>query len=145
MILYLDASALVKRYLVEAGSNELAQAVKDAELTGTSIITRAETVAAFAKAVRVEVLDEAEGKAARQLFRAEWMNVVRIQATELIVGRAASLAWEYGLRGYDAVHLASALAWQEGLQEAIVFATFDRHLWNSGSRAGLKCFPTALP
>lgn len=145
MILYLDASALVKRYVTEVGSHDVAQAIERAELTGTSIITRAEAVAAFAKAIRVGALEAVEGEAALQLFRAEWTDVVRIQATELVIGRAALLAWEHGLRGYDAVHLASALAWQEGLQEPVFFATYDRHLSHSSRKAGLKFFPPTLP
>lgn len=144
MILYLDASALVKRYVAEVGSDDVAQAIENSQLIGTSLITQAETVAAFAKAMRVGALEAAEAEAALQLFRIDWTDVVRIQATELVVGRAASLAWEYGLRGYDAVHLASALAWQEGLQASVVFVTYDRQLWSFSSKAGLKCFPEAL-
>ena len=43
MILYLDASALVKRYIAEPGTPELAEAIAAAEVVGTSIISRAET------------------------------------------------------------------------------------------------------
>ena len=34
----------------------------------------------------------------------------------IIVDRAATLAWKFPLRGYDAVHLASAVLWQETLE-----------------------------
>lgn len=145
MILYLDASALVKRYVAEVGSDEVTEIVGNATLIATSILTQAETVAAFAKAIRVKALEAGEAEAALQLFRAEWSDVIRVQATELIVGRAASLAWEHGLRGYDAVHLASALAWQAGLQESVIFATYDRYLWTTSNTVGLMCFPEALP
>lgn len=145
MILYLDASALVKRYVAEVGSVDVAQAIQESEVTGTSIITRAETVAAFAKARRGGALDATEAEAALQHFRVDWTNVARIQASELVIARAASLAWDHGLRGYDAVHLASALSWQDGLQESVVVATFDRQLWHASSKSGLKCFPAASP
>jgi hypothetical protein len=61
------------------------------------------------------------------------------------VERAEALAWEYGLRGYDAVHLASALTWQESVGEQIVLATFDEQLWEAAKRAGLKAWPDPLP
>lgn len=48
MILYLDASALVKRYIAELGSAEVAMAITTADVVGTSIISRAETAAALA-------------------------------------------------------------------------------------------------
>ena len=51
MILYLDASALVKRYVAELGSPQMSEAIAEAEMIGTVIISRAEIAAALAKAV----------------------------------------------------------------------------------------------
>lgn len=39
MILYLDASALVKRYVDEPGSVEVNQAISQAEMTGTALVS----------------------------------------------------------------------------------------------------------
>ena len=39
--------------------------------------------------------------------------VKRYVAGEPLAARAGTLAWEHGLRGYDAVHLATALFWRE--------------------------------
>lgn len=49
MIVYLDASALVKRYVAESGSAELAELVECASLLGTSIVSRAEVATALGK------------------------------------------------------------------------------------------------
>ena len=145
MILYLDASALVKRYVAEPGAREVAEAIAAAEVVGTSLISRAETSAAFAKAVRVGALTRQEAASALQVFRSEWPNLVRVQATEVLVARADELAWELGLRGYDAVHLASALLWQDGMGEQVTVATFDRQLWEAVERRGMIPFPDDLP
>ena len=145
MILYLDASALVKRYIAEPGTSEVAEAIAAAEVVGTSLISRAETSAALAKAVRVGTLTREEAASALQVFRSEWPNLVRVQATEVLVARADELAWELGLRGYDAVHLASALLWREGMGERMTVATFDRQLWEAAERRGLIPFPDDLP
>ena len=51
------------------------------------------------------------------------------------------LAWEHGLRGCDAVHLATALAWRETLGEAVTVATYDRELWRGALAAGLSPWP----
>ena len=56
MILYLDASALVKRYVAEPGSAEVSEAISRAEAIGTALISRAEVAAALAKAVRGKAL-----------------------------------------------------------------------------------------
>ncbi len=145
MILYLDASALVKRYIAEPGTSEVTAAIAAATVVGTSIISRAETAAALAKAVRTRTLSQQEAASALQVFRSEWPNLVRVQTTETLVARADVLAWELGLRGYDAVHLASALLWQDGVDEKIVFATFDRQLWEAAGQRGLAQFPDDLP
>jgi predicted nucleic acid-binding protein len=144
VILYLDASALVKRYVAERGTREVAEAIASAEVVGTSLITRAETAAALAKAVRVGALTRDEAASALQVFRSEWPNLVRVQATEVLVARADELAWDLGLRGYDAVHLASALVWQDGMGERVTVATFDRQLWEAAEGRGLAVFPDDL-
>jgi predicted nucleic acid-binding protein len=69
MILYLDASALVKRYVKEEGSTAVAKAIQEATYVGTAAITRAETVAALAKAARVGTVTREEAHSAVQQFR----------------------------------------------------------------------------
>lgn len=145
MIVYLDASALVKRYIQEQGTPEIIQVFIQAEAVGTSILSRAETAAALAKANRLNVLAKDDADRAISRFRGEWLDLIRIQATESVVARADQVAWGYGLRGYDAVHLASALLWHEQLNQEVAFATFDRQLWFAAGSSGLSTFPQDLP
>jgi predicted nucleic acid-binding protein len=60
---------------------------------------------------------------------------------EALVSQAEQAAWEYGLRGYDAVHLAAAKVWREEMGHPIVLATFDQELWEAANLAGLKVWP----
>jgi predicted nucleic acid-binding protein len=53
VIVYLDASALVKRYVAETGSAEVEALIGAARATGTGVLSRAEVAAALAKAARV--------------------------------------------------------------------------------------------
>ncbi len=145
MILYLDASALVKRYVAEPGSAEVSAAISRAKVTGTALVSRAEVAAALAKAVRVDALTREEALASLQVFRKEWPDLVRVQVTEMVVARAGTFAWDHGLRGYDAVHLAAASVWQDALGERVTLATFDRHLWNAAQTVGLEAYPADLP
>lgn len=145
MIIYLDASALVKKYVAEPHSAEVIDLIVQAKVAGTSLLSRAEVVATLAKLVRMNALHKDEAVSALQIFRQHWRDYERLQVTEALITRADALAWEYGLRGYDAVHLASALRWQEALAEPITLATFDRQLWYSGQAAGLNVWPPALP
>jgi predicted nucleic acid-binding protein len=145
VIAYLDASALVKRYVVERGSQATIALTADSDMTATSIVSRAEIAAAFAKAVRAGLVKGDVARNAQQRFAADWPDLLRVPVTEALVERAERLAWEHGLRGYDAVQLASALTWQESAGEEIVLATFDQQLWEAAKRSGLKAWPDQMP
>jgi predicted nucleic acid-binding protein len=145
VIVYLDASALVKRYIQELGTSEVMQAFIQSEAVGTSIISRAETAAALAIANRLNALTKDDADLAIRRFREEWPDLIRIQATESVVARADQVAWEYSLRGFDAVHLASALLWHEQLGQEVTFATFDRQLWFAARSSSLVALPKDLP
>ena len=114
------------------------------ELAGTAVITRAEVGAALAKAIRTSALTREEALACLGRFRQDWPRLVRTHVSEATVARAEQLAWQYSLRGYDAVHLASALLWQESLGEPVSMAAFDRALWQAADQAGLLAYPAAL-
>ena len=144
MIAYLDASALVKRYVSERGSRETADLTAHAEAVATSLVSRAEVAAALAKAVRLGIVEVESGRKAQRAFGSQWADIVKIPVTEALVSRAEVLAWDHALRGYDAVQLASALTFQESVGAKITFATFDRNLWEAGKRAGVRIWPETL-
>lgn len=141
MILYFDASALVKRYVAEKGSVDVARLLAQADIVGTSLISRAELPAALAKAACIKLLSRKDAAQALQVFRAEWGDWIRILLTETIVAQADTLSWEHSLRGYDAVHLATALFWQETLGEPLTLVTYDRQLWEAACKSKLNVFP----
>lgn len=145
MIAYLDAGALVKRHVDERGSHETIEFAARAEVVATSLISRAEVAAALAKAVRAKLLEEDEAREAQRAFGTHWQDIARIPITDALVSRAETLAWEYGLRGYDAVQLASAALFQESLGTAIRLATFDKQLWDAARRAGFEPWPDKPP
>lgn len=145
MIVYLDASALVKRYVAEPGSPAVEVLIGSARAIGTSVVSRAEVAAALAKSARMGILRREAAAKALKAFDAEWENLIRLQLGEALAARAANLAWEHGLRGDDAVHLASALVWRETLGESVVLATYDRELWRGGRGGGLVPWPAEFP
>lgn len=143
MIAYLDASAMVKRYVAERGSTELVSLLRAAEAVGTAVITLAEVGAALARAARLRVVDAGAAEEAIARLREEWPDFIRLPITESLVDRAVDLAWRLGLRGYDAVQLAAAQDWQEALGETVTLATFDRQLWAAAPLAGLEAYPAS--
>ena len=78
MTVYLDASALVKRYIVERGSRGTVALTADSDMTATSIVSRAEVAAAFAKAVRAGLVKDEVARNAQRWFAGDWPDLVRV-------------------------------------------------------------------
>lgn len=90
--MYLDASALVKRYVEEVGSAEVRTLIKESEAAVTAIISRAEVMAAPARAYRLRRIGAQEAAEARETFETDWEDLIRIRVTEPLVAQAASIA-----------------------------------------------------
>ena len=144
MILYLDTSALVKRYIQETSTDEVIALLESAGSVGSASLTKVEMAAAFEKTVRQGWVKRKIAMQAWQDFLDHWSSFTRLNTSSGAIDRASALAWEYGLRGYDAMHLACALLWKETLETQITMATFDRDLWQASKKAGLEVWPEDL-
>jgi predicted nucleic acid-binding protein len=143
-IIYLDTSALLKLYIQEAYSADVNALVTTADGAGTSILTYTEIAAAMARAERMRIISGESAKSAWNNFLGDWPEFTRLKLSAALTERAATLAWDFGLRGYDAMHLAAALTWQDALGEPISLATFERLLWSAGKKAGVVIWPETL-
>ena len=144
LITYLDTSALLKRYVTESGSDSFREWLLGTDRVGTALITHAEMAAALAKSERMKWIGVEAAKRAWENFLVDWNKITVTPITDSIITRASRLAWDFGLRGYDATHLASALVWGETLNEKIILGTFDRQLWQAAKLSGLKVWPEDL-
>jgi len=144
MILYLDTSAHIKQYVRENGSELVAQLIGQAEQVGCALIGQAEIMATVGKLVRMKLLSRGTALIKIEEIRSDWLDVVHLQITDSLVAHAGDLAWQHGLRGYDAVHLAAALAWQDGLRLPVTLTTFDKQLWEAAKAEGLLPQPDDL-
>ena len=115
-VYYLDTSALVKRYAQEQGTSwmlSLTDMAAEHDLY-TVRVTGPEMIAALSHKARTGEVSQDEARRSAKSFRADWQQQYQIvELTALIADRAMELAETYGLRGYDAVHLASALTLQQ--------------------------------
>lgn len=115
---YLDASALVKRYVDEAGSDWLRAIIAPAlpPLLFTSRMAIVEVMSAFARRVRDGSLASDEFATARDAFRGDCLNEYQIMPpTMTVIDLACTLLERHPLRAYDAIHLATALGAQQFL------------------------------
>ena len=145
MIVYADTSALVKLFVSEENSDATRKMLQGAQVLGTGLLTRAELGSALARGAQNGYLSTDDALEAKRSLETVWGSWVHIAIDEALVARAEQMAWEYGLRGYDAVHLAAAKLWCEEIGRPIVVATFDRELWNAAGLAGLEVWPAPGP
>ena len=137
MILYLDTSALVKLYVPETDSDKLIQLVDAAEMPSTSRMAYAEARAAFARKRREQAVNLRDYRTLVQDLDNDWETFFIVDVSDPLIKRAGQLAETFALRGYDAVHLASAVIVAEQGSEAVMFACFDEKLSRAGRRQGL--------
>ena len=148
MVLYVDTSALLKRYVAEAESENVIAKMDAATATSTALITRTEVAAALSRARRENRMDADEARRAEQAFLQDWADIRKVPVTEELVGSAAQLSWSRELRAYDAVQLAAALKFQAILarvREDTVFACFDKTLRRAARAEGLETWPVDRP
>jgi predicted nucleic acid-binding protein len=119
----------LKLYVAEPESSTVKAAAQKASLVCAHIIAYAEVRAGFAKAVRMQRLSLSELKIQRGFFESDWKNMEVIAATDAIIRRAGDLAEQFGLRGYDSVHLAAVEAvWLTAPGVDFRFLAFDGEL-----------------
>ena len=132
-MLYLDASALVKRYVAEAGSEAVIAAMAAAEGWAICRVGYVET----ARAVGLTA-----GKPAVRRLNADWPSFVVVEVDAALAERAAELALAEELRSLDALHLAAALLISS---DGLTLATWDVRLHRAAQSRGLAVFPSKLP
>lgn len=124
---YFDTSALVKRFVEEPGSAAV-DALVSAGPVGTATVAFAEVHAGLARKQRDGDLTHAEYDTACRQFEAEWSAYLRIELREDVLKLARDVIRRHPLRGFDAIHLASALTLKRALAEDVTFVASDEGL-----------------
>jgi predicted nucleic acid-binding protein len=137
VILYLDTSALVKLYVPETDSTTMKQHIETDDLPSTSRISYAEARAAFARKRREHTVSATDYRTVIHDFDNDWETYFIVDVSETLIKRAGHLAEQHALRGYGAIHLASAVILSEETNQPVRFACFDDKLCRAARRHGL--------
>lgn len=109
MIAYFDTSALVKLFIDEAGSGTAEAAWYAADVRACCTVGYTEAAAAISRAWRSSRIGEKTTHDLLGDLTNLWPGVTRINVDDELALDAARLAVVYGLRGYDATHLAASI------------------------------------
>ena len=139
MIAYFDSSSIVKWFFDEPHMN-LSRDVRDkAEIVFTSLLSFPEVTSAIYRASREGRCSESDMEIIRDEFFLIWPHFQWVRVTEPLIRHAGQLIFRHGLRGYDAVHLASALLVNtEAGEFDLFFSCFDRNLNRAAKKEGLE-------
>lgn len=142
--LYLDTSALVKRYVAEVGSAWVRQIVAHPvhQVIYTAMLTEVEVRSAVQRLVRERRMDAVQaGRLTQRLLQHCTHRYHLLRITRPIVTQAGMLLERHPLRAADAVQLACALAVRRRLHQrgmpAPVFVAADTTLLAAAVAEGL--------
>jgi predicted nucleic acid-binding protein len=126
--------------IVTEDGSELAEELWEAaDLKVSSQLIYPEALAALAAASRADRIDARGLRRAVTDLEAAVASIRRIGVDELLARDAGRLAQEHALRGYDTVHLATALTVED---PTLIVVTWDSELARAALEAGRAVAPT---
>lgn len=137
MIGYLDTSVFVPLLVAERSTEACQRFWDDADAVVSSRLLYVETAAALAQARRLDRLTDDQHDEALGLLGRLWSEIDIAEVDQIVVSRAAVLARRFALRGYDAVHCASA---EQLDDEDVAAASGDQQLLDAWAELGMATF-----
>lgn len=133
MRVFFDSSAFAKRYLAEAGSDQVLAWCEKADELALAAIAVPEIVSALCRQLREKVITPKQYRQAKADLVADIADVAICDMDAQVVHRTIQCLEKNVLRGMDAIHVASALT-----LSADVFVTSDKRQSIAAKKAGLK-------
>lgn len=142
MSVFADTSALVKLYSNESSAG----AVRAVPWFYVSRLARVEVPSALWRKARSGEASPADAATATAEFVADYRSGTRfavVADTDAVLASAADLAAAQGLRAFDAVQLATAVAARGADLGCATFACFDRRLSRAAAATGFGALAPA--
>ena len=133
MKIFFDSSAFAKRYIKEAGSEEIEKYCSQADTLIMSSICLPEIVSALCRLKRQSLLTEGQYKLAKQAFLKDVEDVSICNITPSVINRSIHILETSKVRTLDALHIACAVE-----LEAEAFISSDIQQLSAAKTAGLK-------
>jgi len=138
MIVYLDTSSLIKLYVDEIDSGKIKGIANKAAVISTSKIAYAEARSAFARKQREGGFSVSILRKVVEDFNKDWESYFLIEITDGLIRFAGDIAEKYLLRGFDSIHLASAVNLRNKINSAIYFSSHDTRLNQAAEKEGIS-------
>ena len=132
MKLVADSSALVKRYVLEEGSDKIDQFLQNASQLGLCTILVPEMISALNRRRREKILSSNNYRTIKKHLMEDVHDAVVLQVTPSVISHSVKLLEMNALRAMDALHIACAIEWK-----AELFVTADKRQYDAAQKTGL--------
>jgi predicted nucleic acid-binding protein len=112
---FLDSSALAKRYIEEKGSDQVQAILYSASAFAVSVICLPELISALCRRRRERKLSTKEYRNAKASILADIDDATVIGITEEVIAQGVALLEQFPVRSADALHIACASEWSTDL------------------------------
>ena len=133
MKVFLDTSAIAKRYVAEQGSNKVIELCQQADSFVVSVICLPELISTLSRLLREKKITHSEYRKLKSDSMSDLVDADICQITPNVLASVISLLEMNQLRAMDAIHVACAIA-----VEPNVFVSADHRQLAAARKAGLK-------
>ena len=135
MVVYCDTCCLVKFYVSEQHSDWVRTTLNNKKHLVTCRVAKAEIWSAITRRLNQKSVSPEQYQ--------DWVNIIENDWNSLNImdfddDNAAMLARQHGLRGFDAIHLSSAILVQKSIKYKVDFCSFDKKLLQAAEKEGLQ-------
>lgn len=130
MVLAIDTSAWVRRYVRSAGHDLVVATMAAADDWCASTLARAETL----QALHHVAVSPAQHDRLWAALRADWDNVHAVPIDDRCLGLSVEIGATFRVRSIDAIHLAAA----DRLPRPVRYLTFDRRQIPAAAALGFE-------
>lgn len=137
---YFDASAWVKRYYHERGSQHINGLLSGEDPRVCSVLGVVEVVATLARKCKALEITREDFEAKLTDIERDWRSFVQIELTFSALDQAKDAAARFALRGADAVHFAALRSLDQRLSSfghRVVLVASDRELKEAAVACGI--------
>ena len=132
MKLMVDSSALVKRYVIEDGSEIIDHLLQRASQLALCVILVPEIISGLNRRLREQILSVKGYRKIKQQLLDDVHDATVLQLTPSVISRSVKLLESNVLRAMDSLHISCAFEWQADL-----FVTSDKRQFLAAKNAGL--------
>jgi predicted nucleic acid-binding protein len=137
-MIYLDSSALVKRYIEESGSTRVSDILTESDWVVVSRLVYAEVLSAITRRHKAGNISTRNFERISLAFKSDWDRFVVMELRNEVWGFVERIIARHALKAADSIHLSTALWLQQSLKTEVFFISSDIELLKAAQKEKLK-------